>query len=134
LGIRDKLEMSEVLSVESYRDLRVWQVGMELTKEVYLLTRLFPDCEKYGLSSQVQRAAVSIPANVAEGHAKDSTKDFLRHLSIAQGSLAEVETHLILAESLGYCDHNRVAKLLSKCSEEGRMLSGLQRSLKAKLA
>jgi four helix bundle protein len=120
--------------MESYRDLRVWQLGMELTKEVYVLTRSLPDCELYGLSSQLRRAAASIPANVAEGRARDSTKEFLRHLSIAQGSLAEVETFLILAESLGYCKQNQIAQLLERCSEEGRMLSGLQRSLRAKLA
>jgi len=128
------MEMSEMLAMHSYRDLRVWQIGMELTKEVYLLTRVFPDCEKYGLTSQVQRAAVSIPANIAEGRARDSTKEFLRHLSIAQGSLAEVETHLMLAESLGYCRHDQIVTLLNRCSEEGKMLSGLQRTLKAKLS
>lgn len=132
--MRANVEMSEMLAMQSYRDLRVWQIGMELTKEVYLLTRVFPDCEKYGLTSQVQRAAVSIPANIAEGRARDSTKEFLRHLSIAQGSLAEVETHLMLAESLGYCNHDQIVRLLTKCSEEGIMLSGLQRSLRAKLS
>ena len=87
--------------MKGYRELQVWRLGMELAKEVYLLTRGFPKHETYGLSSQMQRAAVSIPANIAEGHAKDSTKDYLRHLSIARGSLAELDTHLILAESLG---------------------------------
>jgi len=120
--------------VGSYRDLKVWQVGIELTREVYVLTRSFPKCEMYGLASQMRRAAVSIPANIAEGHAKDSTKDFLRHLSIAQGSLAEMETHLVLAESLEYCDPTRISQLLDKCSEEGRMLSGLQKRLRAKIA
>ena len=119
--------------MDSYRDLKVWKLGMELTKEAYVLTRSFPDCELYGLSSQLRRAAASIPANIAEGRARDSTKDFLRHLSIAQGSLAEVETFLILAEWLGYCGHDRTESLLNMCSEEGKMLNGLQRSLRRKL-
>ena len=119
--------------MDTYRDLKVWQLGMELTKEVYVLTRSLPKWELYGLSSQLRRAAASIPANIAEGRARDSTRDFLRHLSIAQGSLAEVETHLILAESLGYCRPDRIRKLLNTCSQEGKMLNGLQRSLRSKL-
>jgi four helix bundle protein len=119
--------------LDSYRQLKVWQLGMQLAKEVYLLTQGFPKVEVYGLSSQLQRSAVSIPANLAEGHAKDSTKDFLRHISIAQGSLAETETHLLLAESLDYAKPSQIAPLLDKCSEERKMLSGLRRSLQAKL-
>jgi four helix bundle protein len=119
--------------MQTYRDLKVWQLEMEMTKEVYVLTRGFPDWELYGLSTQLRRAAASIPANVAEGRGRDSTKDFLRHLSIAQGSLAEVETYLILSESLGYCTHQRIGDLLAKCSQEGRMLHGLQRRLRTKL-
>ena len=120
--------------MNSYRDLKVWQLGMQLAKEIYLLTQQFPKHEVYGLSSQVQRAAVSVPANLAEGHAKESTKDFLRHISIAQGSLAETETHLLLAESLGYLKSDCVAQVLGKYSEERRMLSGLRRRLKTKLS
>ena len=98
--------------MNSYRELKVWQLGMQLAKDVYLLTQQFPKHEVYGLSSQVQRAAVSIPANLAEGHAKDSTKEFLRHISIAQGSLAEMETHLLLAESLNYVEPDCIALIL----------------------
>lgn len=119
--------------VNSYRQLKVWQLGMQLAKEVYLLTQGFPKFEVYGLSSQLQRSAVSIPANLAEGHAKDSTKDFLRHISIAQGSLAETETHLLLAEFLDYAKPGQIAPLLDRCAEERKMLSGLRRSLRAKL-
>ena len=96
---------------------------MELAKQVYLLTQEFPKHEVYGLSSQVQRAAVSIPANLAEGHAKESTKELLRHISIAQGSLAETETHLLLAESLGYASHHEIASCLAKCAEERKLLT-----------
>ena len=125
---------AEMMKVDSYRELQVWRLGMQLVKEVYLLTREFPKHETYGLSSQVQRAAVSVPANIAEGHAKDSTKDYLRHLSIARGSLAEIEPHLMLSESLGYIDHDQISPLLAKCAEEGKMLGSLQRRLKAKIS
>jgi len=121
------------MPLQSYRQLKVWQLGMELAKEVYLLTEKFPKREIYGLSSQVQRAAVSVPSNLAEGHTRASTKEFLRYIAIAQGSLAETETHLLLAESLGYAKPDEIAKILEKCGEERRMLSGLRRSLKAKL-
>ncbi len=121
------------MQLNSYRELKVWQFGMQLAKDVYLLTQRFPKQEVYGLTSQLQRAAVSIAANLAEGHAKDSTRDFLRHISIAQGSLAETETHLLLAESLGYLQSTFVADILETCWEERRMLSGLRRKLKAKL-
>ncbi len=121
------------MQTECYRGLKVWQVGMQLAKSAYILTRDFPKHELYGLSSQVQRAAVSIAANIAEGRARDSTKDFLRHLSIAQGSVAELETLLILAEDLGYCTDTQSTGLLGRCAEEGRMLSGLQKRLRGRL-
>ena len=105
------------MTLDSYRQLKVWQLGMQLAREVYLLTQGFPKYEVYGLSSQLQRAAVSIPANLAEGHAKNSTKDYLRHISIAQGSLAETETHLLLAESLSYAKTDQIAPLLDKCAD-----------------
>ena len=84
---------------QNFRSLKVWQLGMQLAEEVYRLSQQFPKQEMYGLTSQIQRAAVSIPANIAEGHAMGSSKDFLRFLAIAQGSLAELETHLMLAVS-----------------------------------
>lgn len=107
---------------------------MELARNIYVLTQSFPKSETYGLSSQVQRAAVSVPANIAEGRAKDTTKELLRHISIAHGSLAELETHLLLAQSLHYCDEGSIDGLLSLRAEEGRMLNGLRRKLKAKLS
>ena len=117
----------------NYWDLKVWQLGMELAKGVYLLTQEFPAKEVYGLSSQMQRSAVSIPSNLAEGRSRDTTKDFLRHVSIAQGSLAELETQLRIAEFLDYGDRNKLTMLLERCAEERRMLGGLQVSLKGKL-
>lgn len=92
-----------------------------------------PDSERYGLISQMQRAAISVPANIAEGCAQDHTKEFLRHLSIARGSLAELETFLIIAHQLGYITLEQGEQLAQQANEIGRMLNGLQQSLKAKL-
>ena len=121
------------MGVSSYQQLKVWQSGMELAKSAHLLTQKFPKDELYGLTSQIRRAAVSIPANIAEGHARDSTKEFLHHISIALGSLAEVETLLVLAESFGYVDTAAVAALLQNTDEEGKMLRGLQKTLKSRI-
>ena len=119
--------------VKSYQELNVWQLGMELAREVYGLTQSFPQHELYGLTNQMRRAAASIPANIAEGHARDSSKEYVHHVSIAFGSLAELETFLILAESLGYCNDSQVAPLLDKCDTQGRMLRGLQKRMKQKI-
>lgn len=121
------------MKVNSYRDLKVWQVGMEIAAMVYRLTEKFPKQEAYGLTSQVQRAAVSIPSNIAEGHARDSTKEYLCALSIARGSLAELETQLLLSESLGYLTKADLESVLSKTNEIGKMLNALQQSLKTTL-
>lgn len=82
------------MKLNSFRDLRVWQLSMELVEIIYRLTQNFPKYEIYGLTSQIQRAAVSVPSNIAEGHTREHTKEFLHHLSIAQASLAELETQL----------------------------------------
>ena len=118
------------MALKSYRELKVWQKGMELARDTYMLTCSFPKGELYGLTSQMQRAAVSIPANIAEGHARDSTKEFLHHLSIARGSLAELETLLELAQSLEYCRNGQITPLRSKCAEESRMLQALPSRLR----
>jgi four helix bundle protein len=107
---------------------------MDLVEETYRLTQSFPKKEVYALSSQMRRAAVSIPANIAEGHARESTKEFLHYISIALGSLAELETHLILAGRLSYLEERDVSTTLSEADELGRMLRGLQKALKSKLA
>ncbi len=118
---------------QNFRSLKVWQVGMQLVEEVYRLSHEFPKHETYALGSQIQCAAVSIPANIAEGHAMGSSKEFLRFLAIAQGSLAELETHLMLAERLKYCDPAQIAKILDRCAEEARMLRGLRKSVRNRL-
>jgi four helix bundle protein len=124
---------AESVSFKSYKDLQVWQRGMDLVKRIYELTRGFPQKEVYALSNQMQRAAVSIPANVAEGHARNSTREFLHYISIALGSLAELETYLFLAGRPSYLGERDVSITLSSADELGRMLRGLQKKLKAKL-
>lgn len=118
--------------IDSFRDLKVWQLAMELTERIYTMTKTFPDDEKYGLTSQLWRAIISVPANIAEGHARKSTKEYLRFLSIAVGSLAEVETFVELAIRLQYVNKERTTPLLESIGEERRMLRGLQRSLEAR--
>ncbi|AFZ29169.1 hypothetical protein Glo7428_0574 [Gloeocapsa sp. PCC 7428] len=103
-----------------------------MAEKVYHLTYQFPRQEIYGLSSQIQRAAVSVPSNIAEGHTRDSTKEYLQFLSIALGSLAELETQLILAARLSYLSTQDLQITLSKTDEISRMIRGLQKPLKAK--
>ncbi|MDD4891723.1 MAG: four helix bundle protein, partial [Phycisphaerae bacterium] len=90
------------MAIRSYRDLEVWQKGTDLVVEVYRLAKLFPSDEIFGLTSQIRRSSVSVPANTAEGHGRLHRGDYVRHLSIARGSLAETETHLLLALRLEY--------------------------------
>jgi four helix bundle protein len=117
------------MSVNCYRELEVWQLGINLTKRVYELTRTFPKHEMYSLCNQMQRAAVSVPANIAEGHARSSTKEFLYHLSVARGSLAELETMLTIAEELEYCQPLSTSAILQVCDRVSRMMAGLRHSL-----
>ena len=112
-----------------YSELQVWEKAMELVTHVYQLTRGFPVEEKFGLISQLQRAAVSIPANIAEGHGHKSTGAYLNHISIANGSLMEVETLIQIASRLGFLTQQQVMDTLSRADEIGKMLSGLHRSL-----
>ena len=119
--------------IESHQDLKVWQKAMDLVVQCYRLAAEFPKSEVYGLTSQLQRAAVSIPANIAEGRGRRSTKDFLRFLDIAYGSLMELETHLQIADRLQYSSPDRINPLLQLSAEIGRMLNGLQVSLERRL-
>ncbi|MEM6330016.1 MAG: four helix bundle protein [Planctomycetota bacterium] len=111
-----------------YRELKVWQKGMDLTVAVYRFTANLPDDEKFGLVSQLRRAAVSIPSNIAEGHSRNTPGDMIRFASISLGSLAELETQLIIATRLGYAASDETEPLLSMAGEIGRMLHGLIRS------
>jgi four helix bundle protein len=121
------------MGVQGFRELRVWHDAMTLVEHVYLLTNAFPKHEIYGLSSQLQRAAVSVPANIAEGNARRHTKDYLRHISIARGSLAEVETYLELAPRLGYADRSSIQPLVDLSGAVGRQLTALRNTLVARL-
>jgi four helix bundle protein len=118
-----------VSDISSYRDLKVWKSGMDIAEACYVLTQDFPKSEVYGMSSQIRRAAVSIPANIAEGYGRDSTGNFITFLRIAQGSLKELETHLLLSPRLGLSEEERVGPLLQQCDELGKMLRALIRSI-----
>ena len=108
-----------------YRDLNVWQKGMDLTVEIYQLTKLLPKEETYRLGDQMRRAVVSIPSNIAEGQAREAKNDFVRFLFIAQGSRAELETQLEICTRLGYLSEEQVSKAKFLSAEIARMLSGL---------
>jgi four helix bundle protein len=99
------------VQVKSFRDLRIWQRAMDLVPEIYGLAQRLPGHERFGLADQMRRAAVSIPANIAEGHSRRYTKEFIHHLSIARGSLAELHTLLLLAEKLQYLARGEVEQV-----------------------
>ena len=101
------------MKINSYRDLIVWQKAMDLAAEVHLLSKAFPRDELYGLTSQVRRAAISVPSNIAEGQARQSTAEFLNFLSYAQGSLAEVDTQILLAQRFCYVTSEATARTTS---------------------
>ena len=117
--------------IDSYRDLRVWQIGVDLAQASYELTRRFPKDELFGMTSQIRRASVSIPANIAEGYGRDNRGEYVQFLRIAQGSLKELETHLIVSEKVGLVGPGTTAALQSKCDETGKMLRALIRSLQS---
>jgi len=117
-------------AVRGYRDLLVWRRSVDLVLEVYEATENFPRREVYGLAAQMRRAAVSVPSNIAEGHGRDHLGDYLHHLSIANGSLMEVETQVVIAKRRGYFGSDLERRLLDCSAEVGRMLAGLTRSLK----
>ncbi len=112
-----------------FRDLRVWQAGMNLAEHAYLVTGCFPRSELYALASQIQRSAVSIPSNIAEGHTRESRKEYLHHISIAQASLAELETQLEIAGRLKYVTPDHLNKLFSATHSLGKQLYALRNSL-----
>ena len=114
---------------QSYKDLNVWQKGIELAKLIYTLTTRFPAEEKFGLISQMRRAAVSIPSNIAEGQARHTTGEFIQFISHAEGSVAELNTQLILAIELKFCSAQSAAQLSELMEHLRRMLNGLRRKL-----
>lgn len=119
--------------LESYRDLKVWQKAMDMVVNCYKLSQTFPKDEIYGLTSQLRRAAVSVPANIAEGYGRGSRKEYLQFLTIAQGSLKEAETHLMIAQRLEYVTQAQIESTLIHTEEVGKMLGTLIRTLKEKI-
>jgi four helix bundle protein len=113
--------------IKTFRDLIAWQRAMQLAKEVYKATSLIPDSERFGLTSQMRRAAVSIPSNIAEGHGRQSLQDYIRFLKTARGSLMELQTQMLLAQDLGFI--RSAGELTDLLSETDRVLQGLIRSL-----
>jgi four helix bundle protein len=114
-----------------YTDLKVWQRGIDLVISVYELSGALPPDERFGLISQMRRAAVSVPANIAEGHGRLHRGDYVHHLSVANGSLRELETHVVIAGRLCFLAPTDCATLLRATDELGRMLSGLIRRLRS---
>ena len=119
---------------QSYRELIAWQKAMRFVTEIYVATQGFPNSELYGLISQLRRAAVSVPSNIAEGQARFSQKEFHHFLSQARGSLAEIETQLLIARELKYLTAEKADRLLAEADELGRILNGLLASIKSRVA
>jgi len=122
-------EMDEKKRTQSYRDLIVWQKGIELVKKIYLITQKFPAEEKYGLVSQMRRAAISIPSNIAEGQARHTTGEFIQFISIAEGSTAELDTQIIVGIELNYISKEQVQDIFTLLTEIKKMLNTLRRKL-----
>ena len=116
-----------------YAELKVWQKSVAFVTQIYICTASFPKEEIYGLTSQIRRAAVSIPSNIAEGASRESSKDFLRFISISNGSLAELQTQLIIARNLGFINNEKLSAIRDTGEEIGRMLNGLQKTLQQKI-
>ncbi len=126
-------EEEKIMSkITHYRELLVWQKGIDLADGIYAITSAFPKEELYGLAAQMRRAAVSIPSNIAEGCARNSTKEFIRFIYISKGSLAELETQVFIAEKRKYISGDKVRAILASSEEISRMLSGLLRALNEK--
>ncbi len=120
--------------IKNYQDLIVWQKAMDLAEIIYDTTTIFPKEELYGLTNQLRRAAVSIPSNIAEGSSRRAAGDYIRFINIASGSLAELETQLILSERLRFITKEKLEELKTHTEEISKMLFALQRSLRAKAA
>jgi four helix bundle protein len=111
--------------IKTFQDLRIWKLGIEIVKEIYLLSKCFPKTELYGLTSQIRRSVVSIPSNIAEGFRRYHNKEYRQFLYIALGSCAEVETQIIIANELDYINEDERTKILEKLDYLSRMISTL---------
>ncbi|QMS86472.1 four helix bundle protein (plasmid) [Nostoc edaphicum CCNP1411] len=118
--------MSEI---NDFKDLKIWQKGIDIAEKCYFLTKLFPKDELYGMVQQIRRSAASIPANIAEGYGRRSTAEYIRFLNIAQGSLNELETHIILSQRVGLCSQTDIESIILLLREESRMIIALIKKL-----
>ncbi|MFL5343073.1 MAG: four helix bundle protein [Gemmataceae bacterium] len=117
------------MSLQNYKELEVWQVAMDLVEQCYQTTRAFPKDELFGLTSQIRRAAVSVPANIAEGQGRSHTREFLHFLSVARGSLMELETHVLIGQRIGLLTQVQAEPLCGLIARIGQMLTRLRQSL-----
>ena len=115
--------------IKSFRDLIIWQRGINLVKEVYKETQNFPKQELYGLTNQIRRSAISIPSNVSEGHIRQHRAEFRQFLSMALGSLAELETQIIISRELNYISNEKSENLIDQMNSLGKMIRGLMKKL-----
>jgi len=115
--------------MKDFKDLIVWQKAMELVTEVYCLVKRLPKEELFSLSDQIRRAVISIPSNIAEGHGRNSTKEFIQFLAIAKGSKAELETQLLICVKINYLNNSDIETAINLINEVGKMLNALQKSL-----
>jgi len=127
--ISERQDVSRNNGAQSYRDLLVWQKSMALAKAIYKITADFPSDEKFGLISQLRRAAVSVPSNIAEGQARNTTGEFVQFISHAEGSLAELDTQLTLAVELDFLSPEKASPCMDSITELRRMLNGLRRAV-----
>mgnify|MGYP005870792957 CR=1 FL=1 len=125
----DCMQKGKIMSAKNYRDLIAWQKAMDLVEMIYQVTKVFPKEEIYALTAQIRRAAVSIPSNIAEGQGRTSNKEFQNFLSIAHGSVREVETQILIAQRLQYLPDQEVQAVLKLAGEAGRLITGLLNSL-----
>ena len=129
-GEGNTAEINGRVGGKSFRSLLVWQRAIEMTLEIYKFTAAFPASEQFGLTSQLRRASVSVASNIAEGHGRASKGEYLQFLGHARGSNSEVETQLVIAKALGFGSKEALVTVEEKCSEVGRMLGAVMRSLK----
>jgi four helix bundle protein len=116
-------------TIQSFKQLTVWQEAMSLVEMIYLETRNYPKEEMYGLKSQTRRASVSVPANIAEGYGRQNRAEYLNFLSIAHGSLTELETHLLIALRIGYLNNQKMEPIQKQLDSVGRLLIAIRKSL-----
>ena len=121
------------MKTSDYKELQVWQKAMDFVVEIYEISKLLPKEETYGISDQIRRAAVSIPSNIAEGQSRNSAKEFIQFLSIARGSLAELETQLLICTKVNMLSEDNIAEAQNITTEVGKMIKGLMNKLNSKL-